>query len=191
MRTDATCPIRTIGGTSRQRQLAACGVLILGAVICAVTTAASDWQLYKVLALLGATAVVAWLVDGSSLRYMGPGLAALAVGGGITAYRAWEIAPVKGEHTIVYPALGVALLIASFFHPMAIRAAGSFLVYVGFIAFIDTSWEPGWTLTGILVLWAASNLARIQKEAGDGSSVDLSEDHREASDERTLMGSRR
>lgn len=190
MRTDAN-PTRTVGGTSRQRQLAACGVLILGAVVCAVTTAASDWQLYKILTLLGATAVVAWLVDGSSLRYMGPGLAALAVGGGITAYRAWEIAPVKGEHAIVYPALGVALLIASFFHPMAIRGAGSFLVTVGFIATIDTPWEAGWTLTAILVLWAASNLARIQKEAADDSSVDIHSEHREVIDEPTPVGSHR
>ncbi len=159
---DHYCTNRTIGGTNRQRQLGAAAVLALGVLACVGTTLAG-WPLYQTLIVLGGAATLAWLVDGSSQRFMGPGLGALAVGGGITAYQALGIDAVKGEHAVVYPALGAALLLASLFNPLAIRGAGTFLLIVGVIALVDTPWSPGWTLAGILAMWSALEVARISK----------------------------
>ncbi len=154
-----SCTTKPVGETNRSRQLAAASVLLLGAGVCAVTTVAG-WPLFRVLLVLGVVATLAWLVDGSSQRYVGPGLAAMAVGGGITLYRALEV---DGEHSIVYPLIGVALLAASLFNPMAIRGAGTFLLIVGSVVWIDTPWAPGWTLTGILAAWSVLEFARINR----------------------------
>lgn len=159
---DHYCTTRTIGDTNRQRQLAAAAVLALGALACVGTTLAG-WPLYQTLIVLGAAATLAWLVDGSSQRFMGPGLAALAVGGGITAYQTLDIEAMTGEHGVVYPALGAALLVASLFNPLALRGAGTFLLIVGVVALVDTPWSPGWTLAGILAIWSALEVVRISK----------------------------
>ncbi len=159
---DHYCTSRTIGDTNRQRQFAAAAVLALGALACVGTTLAG-WPLYQTLIVLGGAATLAWLVDGSSQRFMGPGLAALAVGGGITAYQTLDMEAMTGEHGVVYPALGAALLLASLFNPLAIRGAGTFLLIVGVIALVDTPWSPGWTLAGILAMWSALEFARISK----------------------------
>ena len=169
---DHHCTSRTIGDTNRQRQLAAAAVLALGALACVGTTLAG-WPLYQTLTVLGGAATLAWLVDGSSQRFMGPGLAALAVGGGITAYQTLDMDAMKGEHGVVYPALGVALLLASLFNPLAIRGAGTFLLIVGVIALTETPWSPGWTLAGILAMWSALEVARIAK--GQGSQEEYEE----------------
>ncbi len=165
---DPYCTSRTVGETNRQRQLAGAGLIALTAVACAVTTLAG-WPLYQTLFVLGAGATLAWLADGSSRRFMGPGLAAVAIGGGITAYRALEMEAGKGEHTIVYPALGVALLIASLFNPMAIRGAGTFLVVVGSVALVDTPWNPGWSLVGLLLIWSAIAFGVISRGQDDAT----------------------
>jgi hypothetical protein len=158
---------RTLGTPTRARRSAAAGVLLLGAGACAVTTLA-DWPLFQTLALLGAIATGAWLVDGSSERFMGPGLAALAVGGGITLYQNGIGEPgVPGEHTIVYPLLGAALLASSFFHPLAARGAGTFLLIVGLIATVDTPWSAGWTLVGVLVSWGVLELIQAGRPSSD------------------------
>lgn len=159
---DHYCTSQTIGDTNRQRQFAAAAVLALGALACGASTIAG-WPLFQTLILLGGAATLAWLADGTSQRFMGPGLAALAVGGGITAYNTLDMEAMAGEHGVVYPALGVALLLASLFNPLAIRGAGTFLVIVGVIALVDTPWSPGWTLAGILAAWSALELARISK----------------------------
>ncbi len=165
---DHYCTSRTIGATNRQRQVGAAAVIALGALACVAATLAG-WPLYQTLILLGGAATLAWLADGSSQRFMGPGLAALAVGGGITAYNALGMEAMAGEHGVVYPALGVALLLASLFNPLAIRGAGTFLVIVGVIALVDTPWSPGWTLAGILAAWSALELARVSKtKDGEG-----------------------
>lgn len=173
---DVVCSTKDVGTTSRSRQHAGSATLLLGAAACAVATL-RGWPLYEVLVLLGAAATLAWLVSGSSSRFMGPGLAALAVGGGITLYRSLEMDVVKGEHAVVYPMLGAALLVASIFNPMAIRGAGAFLVIVGAVAFIDTPWQPGWTLTGVLVSWAATELLRLNRSGSSEpkETVDLRE----------------
>lgn len=165
------CTSRTIGATNKQRQLTAAALLALGAVACAATTLVG-WPLYQTLLVLGGVATLAWLADGSSQRFMGPGLAALAVGGGITAYQALDMKGVPGEHAIVYPALGAALLLASLFNPLAIRGAGTFLLIVGVVATVDTAWAPGWTLVGILAAWSALEVARIGQGRGTHDELD-------------------
>ncbi len=156
------CTSRSFGGTGRQRQTGAAAVLLLGAGACALATLAG-WPLYQILAVVGGAATLAWVVDGSSQRFMGPGLFALAVGGGITIYKAAEMDVSKGEHAIVYPLIGVALLLASLFNPLAMRGAGTFLLIVGLVATVSTSWNPGWTLTTLLALWGVFEFARIAK----------------------------
>ena len=159
---DVYCTTRSVGGTNRQRQTAAAAALLLGAGAVGLATLAG-WPLYQVLAVVGASATVAWLVDGSSQRFMGPGLFALAVGGGITIYKAAGMDVSKGEHAVVYPLIGVALLLASLFNPLAMRGAGTFLLIVGAVATVSTSWNPGWTLTALLALWAVFEFARLTK----------------------------
>ncbi len=186
---DHYCTSRSIGATNRQRQLGAAAVLALGALACVASTLAG-WPLFQTLILLGGAATLAWLVDGTSQRFMGPGLAALAVGSGITAYKAFGMDAVAGEHGVVYPALGAALLLASLFNPLAIRGAGTFLLIVAVIALVETPWSPGWTLAGILVAWSALEFVRISKSqdgqeefepaSGDGRRVDATRTPAEA-----------
>ncbi len=171
---DVHCPYRTIGGTTRGRQLAAAGTLLLGAGACAVATLAG-WPLYQVLLVLGAVATLAWLIDGSSQRIMGPALTALAVGGGITLYTALGTEKGLGEHGIVYPLIGAALLVASLFNPLAMRGAGTFLLIVAVVAQVDTPWSPGWTLVAVLALWSAWEFARIARSGSDDDVVQRTE----------------
>ncbi|CAN5513724.1 hypothetical protein BH20ACT2_BH20ACT2_17210 [soil metagenome] len=177
--------------------MGAAGVLLAGAGACALTTQIG-WPLYQTLALLGAVAVGAWLVDGSSERFMGPGLTALAVGGGISLYRSLETGGVAGEHTIVYPLVGVALLASSYFHPLAARGAGTFLLIVGAIAQFSTPWNPGWSLVAILVSWGVLEFIQAGRSTRDADSssaghgrVDRSEPQVTGSDGRATVGASR
>jgi len=185
---DVTCTHRTVGGTNRGRQIAGALALVAGAVACGAT-AVAGWPLYQTLFLLGGVATLAWLVDGSSRRFMGPGLLALATGGGITLYQALDMEAVKGEHTLVYPLIGAALLITTLFNPLDVRGAGAFLVIVGAVAFVDTPWAPGWTLAGILALWGVVNLVRTGRAGG--SAVSPNPEGRVGSDGRVLVDARR
>jgi membrane-bound ClpP family serine protease len=90
---------------------------------------------------------------------------------------------------VVHPLLGLALLIASYLHPLAIRGLGAFLLIVGAIALTDTPWNPGWSLVGILVLWAAVNVVRITRDGGD--TVDVRSDRSDRSEERMPLTSAR
>lgn len=78
--------------------------------------------------------------------------------------------------------LGAALLVASVFNPMAIRGAGAFLLIVNAVAAIEWPWNPGWSLAAILVLWAAPDVARANRDDPDGhhSSDSRSADDRES-----------
>jgi len=131
----------------------------------------AGWPLYQILVILGGSATVAWLVDGSSRRYMGPGLLALATGGGISLYNALDTEAMKGEHGIVYPLIGIGLLVASLFNPLALRGAGTFLLIVGAVALTSSPWDPGWTLVAILAVWSVVNFARIARD-GVGADPD-------------------
>jgi hypothetical protein len=159
---DVYCTSRTVGGTNRARQSAAAATLLLAAGACAVTTVVG-WPLYQTLLVLGAVTTLAWLIDGSSQRIMGPALTALAVGGGITLYRALDMETGAGEHGIVYPMIGAALLLMSFFNPLAMRGAGTLLLVVGVVATVSSPWNPGWTLVVSLALWSAWEFARIAR----------------------------
>jgi hypothetical protein len=182
------CTARTIGSSNKQRQIGAAALLLFGAVACAATTLAG-WPLFQTLVVLGVAATVAWLADGTSQRFMGPGLAALAVGGGITAYKALGMEAVGGEHGVVYPALGAALLLASLFNPLAMRGAATFLLIVGVIANTATPWQPGWTLVAILGLWSALEFTRISQGRGTDEEVTSPATHGDTrSETRTPVG---
>jgi len=172
---------RTLGTPGRQRRMAAGGVLLAGAGACALTTQIG-WPLYQTLVVVGAAIVGAWLVDGSSERFIGPGFMALAIGGGITLYRSLELEVGAGEHTIVYPLAGVALLVSSFFHPLAARGAGTFLLIVGSIAQFSTPWNPGWSLVALLAAWGVLQLIQAGRSTDDADSSSASHGSVERSD---------
>ncbi len=187
---DVMCTTKSVGVSNRSRQIAGAGALLAGAAGCALATVAG-WPLYQTLIILGGAATLAWLISGSSRRFMGPGLAATAVGVGITLYRSLDMSAGGGEHTVVYPMLGAALIVASIFNPMAIRGAGAFLLIVGAVAFIDTPWNPGWTLAGVLVSWGVLDLVRISRVEDDSLDSSDSVDLRTSEDQPQMAGARR
>ncbi len=152
---------RTIGRPTRAREVAGALVLLVGAVVLAALTWAGI-KPYGLLLALGAAAVLAWLVDGTSKRYLGPGLVALAAGLGITIGTEASIEPY--EHTLVYGGFGLALLLISYVNPKVVGAAGAFLLYTGVTVAIASwvvSFTIGWELAAILAVWAAYELVRI------------------------------
>lgn len=154
-------PLRTIGRPSRGREIAAALVLLGGAIALAVL-ATVQTPFYRSLLVLGAVAVTAWLVDGTSRRYMGPGLMALAAGIGITIGKDGGVTPF--EHTLVYGGFGVALLLISYFNPLTVRASGAFLLYTGITVGVSAwliSVAIGWELAAIVAVWGAYELIRI------------------------------
>ena len=166
---------KTIGQPTKGRVVAGALVLLAGAGVLAVLTLADvapPWMLL----VIGATATVAWLVDGTSTRYLGPGLMALAAGAGIVIGNELGWDPRKAEHSLVYGGFGIALLLLSYMNPMAARAAGAFLLYTG-ITVLFVGLTMGWWLTGILLVWGVYSLIRGPKavasseDAGDVEPV--------------------
>ncbi|MDQ6937022.1 MAG: hypothetical protein M3140_04820 [Actinomycetota bacterium] len=159
---------RTIGRPTREREVAGAAVLLAGALAVAVMAALGQ-PAYHDLLVLGAVAVVAWLVDGTSRRYLGPGLIAVAAGLGITIGKDFGVNPY--EHSLVYGGFGVAMLIVFFFNPLAIRAGAAFLIYVGATVAV-ASWvfsvPLGWELAAILAVWGAFELVRLGRTKADG-----------------------
>lgn len=152
---------KTIGQPTKGRVVAGALVLLGGAGVLAVLTLADVAPPWMLLAL-GATGVVAWLVDGTSTRYLGPGLMALAAGLGIVIGNELGWDPKKAEHSLVYGGFGIGLLLHSYVNPMAARAAGAFLLYTGLtVLFVPLT--MGWWLTGILVVWGIYSLIRGPK----------------------------
>lgn len=158
---------RTIGHPTREREIAGAVVLLAGALVVA-GMAALGQPPYRALLALGAVAVVAWLVDGTSRRYLGPGLIAVAAGLGITLGKDFGVDPY--EHTLVYGGFGVALLIAYYFNPLTIRAGAAFLIYTG-VTVALSSWvfnvPLGWELAAILAVWGAFELVRLGRSKDD------------------------
>lgn len=155
---------KTIGQPTKGRVFAGALVLLAGAALLAGLTLAEVSPPWMLLAL-GATAVVAWLVDGTSTRYLGPGLLALAAGVGIVVGNELGWAPRMAEHSLVYGGFGIALLVLSYMNPMAARAGGAFLLYTGLtVLFVGLS--MGWWLTGILVVWGLYSMIRGPKSEG-------------------------
>ncbi len=162
----------TIGTPSRTREVAAIAVLAAGALVVAGMTLAGAPG-YQTLLGLGVTATIAWLVDGTSRRYVGPALLGLATGGGITASQAAGLDTY--EHPVVYPAIGVAILALTFLNADTIRPAGAFLVYTGLAAIVGNfivSYDVGWAMVGILAAWAAFEAVRIgRSRPADGGRL--------------------
>jgi len=162
------------GETQRRpasRQYLAAGIILGGAVLLAILTVA-DLQAYWLLLALGVVATAAWLVDGTG-RYMGPGLMALAAGGGITMGEELGVKPY--EHTLVYAGFGLGLLAMSYLEPAAVRAAGAFLVYTGLAVATVTwvvSYSLGWGLVVVMAVWGAFWLYRFFG-AGRGDSYQM------------------
>jgi len=170
-------PIITIGRPSPKREVLGAATLLLGAVLLAGCTMA-DWRPYRLLALLGGVIVAAWLVDGSGRRYVGAGLAALAVGGGITLGIDLPIA--HYEHTVVYGAIGVALILVSFINPAAVRASGAFMIFVALTALaLGRGWagyDVGWEMAAALAAWSVIQAVRISRSRSSRPpAVDLDE----------------
>ncbi len=155
--------IRTIGQPSRGREIGG-AIVLLGGAVALAGLATVDTPFYRNLLVLGSVAVVAWLVDGTSRRYMGPGLMALAAGLGITIGVDGGVTPF--EHTLVYAGFGVALLVISYFNLQTVRAAGAFLLYTG-ITVAASAWVAsvpiGWELAAIVAVWGVFELIRIQR----------------------------
>lgn len=131
---------------------------------------------YHDLLALGVVAVVAWLVDGTSRRYVGPGLIAVAAGLGITVGKDFGVDPY--EHSLVYGGFGVALLIAYCFNPLTIRAGAAFLIYTG-VTVALASWvfsvPLGWELAAILAVWGAFELLRLGRNKAEAPSQPASQ----------------
>lgn len=154
-----------IGPVSRARELAGAAVLAAGAAIMFATTAAG-FKLYQNVAVLGAVVTLAWLVDGTSRRYVGAGLAALAVGAGLTIGQ--DVGVKNFEHSLVYALLGAALVAVSWISPKAVRGSGAFLVVVAStVATLTwvTSYNGGWEIAAGLGIWSLLEFARIAKGA--------------------------
>lgn len=155
-----TTPI-SIGRTSRTRQLAAAGALLVGSVLMCGTTL-GGLKLYQNVLVLGVIVVAAWLLDGTSQRYMGAGLGALATGLGLTVGTDLGLPAV--EHGIVWPLVGLALLLIWKINPDAMVGAAGFLIIVGAVVWsfqAGVEYDGGWTLAGILAVWGIVQIVRI------------------------------
>lgn len=189
-----THPI-TIGRPSRQRELYGAGTLLLGAAVLVACTLA-DWKGYQKVAVLGAAIVAAWLVDGTSRRYVGAGLATLAVGGGITLGSDVPIS--HYEHTVVYGAIGLALVVVSLVNPAAVRASGAAMIFIALTAYsLTRGWadfDPGWEMAAVLGLWGTGQLVRFgrssRRPAGTGEDGRVAAPREPARRGRELTSSR-
>lgn len=140
---------------------------------CAVAAIVA-WPLYQTLFLLGAAVTLAWLVDGNSERYMGPGLLALAAGGGITIGNATSIDSQTYEHTIVYGLFGTAMLVIYYVNPCAVASGGVLLLLIAgtatLLSTVGLPFNPAWELAALLALWSVFQLSRIGRQ-GDAEAA--------------------
>lgn len=154
--------VKTVGRPTHAREIAGAVVLVAGGALVGALTLAG-FRPYENLCVLGGIALVAWLVDGSSQRYVGPGAVAFAAGLGITIGKNAGVNPY--EHSLVYGGFGLALLLLSVVNPRAVRASGAFLVYTAAtvaIAAWVVSFELGWELAVILAVWGIFELIRFR-----------------------------
>lgn len=157
-----TIRIRQLGTPRPSREVAGALVLALGAAAVGVCTGALGFPLYENLAILGAAATLAWLVDGSAQRYLGAGVAALAIGGGLTLGQLLKVPAY--EHMVVYGFLGLGLMLVSWVNPKAVGGSAGLLMFIAStVAALEYafSYNGGWELTAILGFWSACELARV------------------------------
>lgn len=158
--------IRPIGEVSSSRRRAGAWTLILGGGLLFLLTGLADLAPWESLVVLGGVILAAWLVDGSSRRYLGPGVAAVAVGGGISLGKAFDMEPVAAEHILVYGLLGIGFLVVSYFNLAAVRAGAAFLVLTGLSATNMTygiSFTLGWELAAVAVAYGLVELVLITR----------------------------
>jgi hypothetical protein len=169
------------GETNPTRQKLAALVLVGGAAAVAGTTLAG-WRPVANILVLGLVLVAAWLVDGRPRRYIGPGLGAVAVGGGISLGSTLEMSAMATEHVLVYTFVGLALLLMSFIHPENVRGGALLLIFVGASAAVQNfavSYNLGWQIAAILGLWGVLAFVQGSRTAGTGANSEPSEQDQE------------
>ncbi|MQA16755.1 MAG: hypothetical protein GEV09_22260 [Pseudonocardiaceae bacterium] len=157
----------TLGESGRGRRLGGAIVLLGAAALMAGGTLAG-FDIHLLLLLAGILVLGAWAADGTSERYVGPGLGALAIGMGVTLGRDFGVAVY--EHGVVYPLLGVALLLIAMINPDALWGIGVFLLIVGATVLVGElmSFNGGWAITAILGIWGLVRIVQLQRhETGD------------------------
>ena len=157
------CSVREpFGTTTRPRQIAAAGVLMLGAVPLALM-GADDAKAYYVIPVVGAAATLAWLVDGR--RYLGPGIVALALGLALLASRDWGLE--KYELALVLGAVGAGLLVISLMNPASVLGSAGFLLYAMLTSLglenVSDVLAPGWIYAVVLLVWGGTRLAQTMR----------------------------
>ncbi len=154
---------RVLGRPSRARELGGAAALAAGAVVLAIFTVSSHLVLEEYLLVLGAAATLAWLIDGTGLRYLGAGTVALALGGGITL---GDHLSVHDPYVVVFGLIGVALLLVRLVNPTAVGGSAGFLIYVSLtLVALDYigSYDASWELVAILGFWSLLQVARIAR----------------------------
>lgn len=142
-------------------------MLLAGAAVVAVGAELLGFKFEENLAVLGAAATLAWLVDGTAARYIGAGTVALAVGGGLTLGARLNIADY--QQLVVFGFVGLALLLVSYINPKAVRGSAALFVLIAITVTVLEyvgSYNVGWELTGILALWGVLEYARIIRARG-------------------------
>lgn len=148
------------GPTTHTRQLVAAAIVMAGALPAALVAHSSYARPPRVsvaIVALGVIATIGWLVDGR--RYFGAGIAALAVGGGITISREMFV----DEYAMVFGLLGGALLLVASVNPRAVTGCAGFLLYAATHAL--SAQQSDWTLLPrplvlalILLVWGGAGL---------------------------------
>lgn len=154
---------RELGRPSRAREIGGAAALAAGAVVLAIFTASFHLVLEEDLLVLGGAATLAWLIDGTGLRYLGAGTVALALGGGITL---GDHLNVHDPYVIVFGLIGVALLLVRLVNPAAVGGSAGFLIYVALtLVALDYigSYNASWELVAILGFWSLFQAGRIAR----------------------------
>lgn len=176
MSTETTEGSRPAAGAHRSRLLAGAGMLIAGSGIMCGTTLAG-LALYQNVLVLGLIVVAAWLLDGTNQRYMGAGLAATAVGLGLVL--GGDFGVPAAEHGVVYPLLGLALLLIARVSPREAQGAGGFLVIVGATVWTfqaGADYNAGYSLAVILAVWGIIRLAQVLRGGSAAGTAGTSDD---------------
>jgi len=143
----------TIGSPTRGRTFAGAAILLVGALVLLGTTLAGSPG-YRNLLWLGTVLLVAWLVDGTSRRYLGAGVASFAIGLGLTLGQ--DFGAPAAEHGIVYPLVGAGLVLVALVNATEARNTGLFLLIVGATVWsfgLGLSYNPGYEMALLLLVW--------------------------------------
>lgn len=149
------------GPTSHARHVVAALVVMAGAVPVALVAdrgGSGRLRLYTVLLAIGIVGTTAWLVDGR--RYLGAGIAALALGIGYSVVERTTV----DEYAIVYGFLGTALLLVSRVNPRALGGSAGLLLYTSISSLSLHGNRPlaprAIVFASIMLMWGGTNLRR-------------------------------